>query len=70
VDVDRVQTNLIMVDFGGTGLNGMQVAERLKQSGILINGSSSSVVRFAVHYYITPDDVKRTVEAVDKIIKN
>ncbi|HZX45669.1 MAG TPA: low-specificity L-threonine aldolase [Clostridia bacterium] len=70
VDADRVQTNLIMVDFGGTGLNGMQVAERLKQSGILINGSSSSVVRFAVHYYITRDDVKRTVETVDKIIKN
>jgi threonine aldolase len=70
VDVDRVQTNLIMVDFGGTGLNGMQVAERLKQNGILINGSSSPVVRFAVHYYITREDVKRTVETVDKIIKN
>jgi threonine aldolase len=70
VDVDRVQTNLIMVDFGGTGLNGMQVAERLKQNGVLINGSSSPVVRFAVHYYITRDDVKRTVEAVDRIIKN
>lgn len=70
VDVDRVQTNLIMVDFAGTGLNGMQVAERLKQNGILINGSSSPVVRFAVHYYITPDDVKRTVEVVSKIIKN
>ncbi len=70
VDVGRVQTNLIMVDFAGTGLNGMQVAERLKQNGILINGSSSPVVRFAVHYYITPDDVKRTVEVVSKIIKN
>jgi len=70
VDVERVQTNLIMVDFAGTGLNGMQVAERLKQNGILINGSSSPVVRFAVHYYITPDDVKRTVEVVSKIIKN
>jgi threonine aldolase len=70
VDIGRVQTNLIMVDFGGTGLNGMQVAERLKQNGVLINGSSSPVVRFAVHYYITRDDVKRTVEAVDRIIKN
>lgn len=70
VDVDRVQTNLIMVDFAGTGLNGMQVAERLKQNGILINGSSSPVVRFAVHYYIAPGDVKRTVEVVSRIIKN
>ena len=70
VDVDKVQTNLIMVDFSGTGLNGIQVAERLKQNGVLINGSISPVVRFAVHYYITRDDVKRTIEVVDKIIKN
>ena len=69
VDVDKVQTNLIMVDFGGTGLNGAQIAERLKANGILINGSPTPVVRFALHYYITGDDVRRTVETVDRIIK-
>ncbi|MGI6703435.1 MAG: low-specificity L-threonine aldolase [Clostridia bacterium] len=69
VDVDKVQTNLIMVDFAGTGLNGTQVAERLKANGILINGSSTSMVRFATHLYITGNDVNRTVETVSRVIK-
>lgn len=70
VDLDKVQTNLIMVDFGGTGLNGVQLAERLKENGILINGSTAPVVRFAVHYYITEAEVQRTVETVERVIKN
>jgi threonine aldolase len=70
VDLDKVQTNLIMVDFEGTGLNGAQLAERLKENGILINGSTAPVVRFAVHYYITGAEVQRTVETVERVIKN
>ncbi len=68
VDVDKVQTNLIMVDFAGAGLNGMQIAERLKADDILINGSTSSVVRFATHYYIGEEEVRRAVEGVSKAI--
>jgi len=68
VDIDKVQTNLIMVDFGAAGLNGIQVAEKLKSNGILINGSPSPVVRFAVHYYITEEDVKRTVQTVKMVL--
>jgi len=69
VDIDKVQTNLIMVDFAGTGLNGVQVAERLKANRILINGSSESVVRFAVHYYIGEDEIQRTIQMVSRVIK-
>lgn len=69
VDIDKVQTNLIMVDFAGTGLNGVQVAERLKANRILINGSTESVVRFAVHYYIGEDEIQRTIQMVSRVIK-
>lgn len=69
VNVDKVQTNLIMVDFSGARLKGTQVAERLKADGILINGSASSVVRFATHYYIGEEEVQRTIESVGKAVK-
>ena len=68
VDIDKVQTNLIMVDFSAAGLNGIQIAEGLKPYGILINGTPSPVVRFAVHYYITEEDVKRTVQTVSLVL--
>ncbi len=69
VDVDKVQTNLIMVDFKGAGLKGTQVAERLRADGILLNASDASVVRFATHYYIGEDEVKKTIEGVRKALK-
>lgn len=69
VEVDKVQTNLIMVDFGGTGLNGIKLAEKLKAKGILINGSLSPVVRFATHHYITENDVNKAVQTISRIIK-
>ncbi len=68
VDLNKVQTNLIMVDFSGAGLDGMQIAERLKAKGILINGSPAPVVRFAVHYYISESDVQRAVEIINRVI--
>ncbi len=69
VDLEKVQTNLIMVDFGGTGLNGIQVAKRLKENGILINGSTAPVVRFATHYYITESHVNNAVQTINRVIK-
>lgn len=69
VDLDKVQTNLIMVDFSKAGLTGNELAEKMKVYGILINGSPAPVVRFATHYYISKEDVKKAVEVVNRIVK-
>jgi len=69
VNLEKVQTNLIMVDFTGTGLNGNQIAEKLKNYGILINGSPAYVFRFATHYYVEKEDIKKVVDTVNKIVK-
>jgi threonine aldolase len=68
VDLDKVQTNLIMVDFSGTGLTGNQVAERLKPIGVLVNGSPTPVVRFATHYYITADDINFALGKIERAV--
>lgn len=68
VDLDKVQTNLIMVDFSGTGLTGDQVSERLKPVGILVNGSPTPVVRFATHYYITAEDIDFALAKIGKAV--
>lgn len=69
VNLEKVQTNLIMVDFSKSGLNGNQVAEGLENYGILINGSPGYIFRFATHYYIEKEDVRKVVEAVNNIVK-
>ncbi|MBA1336848.1 MAG: Low-specificity L-threonine aldolase [Firmicutes bacterium] len=70
VDLDKVQTNLIMVDFSGAGITGDYLSSELKELGILVNGSPTPVVRFATHYYISKEDIKSVVDAVHKVIKN
>ncbi len=69
VNLEKVQTNLIMADFSGAGLNGNQVAERLRTHGILINGSPHYVFRFATHHYIEKDHVEKVIDTVNKIVK-
>lgn len=69
VNLDKVQTNILMVDFSRAGLNGYQVAERLKDYGILVNGTPGPVVRFVTHYYIGKEEVEKSVQAVSRIVR-
>ncbi|ADL07436.1 low-specificity L-threonine aldolase [Thermosediminibacter oceani] len=67
IDMKTVQTNIVICDISGLGISGNELAGRLLEKGIKINGGSGSLVRFVTHYGIDKNDVLRTVEAVKEI---
>lgn len=67
IDADGIETNIIMLDVSGMGLNGNQLAEALKKKNILINGSKSGGIRFVTHAFFNKEDIEVVLSAIKKI---
>ena len=67
VIVRPTQTNIVVFDVSGTGLNATEVLKRLEQEGILGIDFSSTLVRLTTHYGITREHVDLVLEAIDKV---
>ena len=67
IDVESVQTNIIMLDISGLGMNGNQLAEKLKIRGILINGSRDGHIRLVTHAYISREDIGMFLKVLKEI---
>ena len=52
IDMETVQTNIIICDISGLGLNGNEFSKRLYEKGIKINGGNTGIVRFVTHYWV------------------
>ena len=68
LDVEGVQTNIIMVDVSGMGINGNQLADSLKKYNILINGSKDGNIRLVTHAYINKDDIDKVLKSFKNLI--
>jgi threonine aldolase len=69
IDMDTVQTNIVICDIAGLGMDGEEFARRLYGHGVKINGGHGTSVRFVTHYGIEKEDVEYAISAVNKITK-
>ncbi|WP_422444683.1 low-specificity L-threonine aldolase [Thermoanaerobacterium sp. DL9XJH110] len=69
IDMDTVQTNIVICDIAGLGMDGEEFARRLYGHGVKINGGRGTSVRFVTHYGIEKEDVEYAISAVNKIAK-
>jgi threonine aldolase len=67
VDVDRVQTNIVIFDISGTGLDSGTFSGRLKESGVLANGVGRSAIRMVTHYDVNERMCLDAVEAAREV---
>ena len=67
VDMDTVQTNIIMCDIIEPGLNSSALVEVLKEEGILCTAINPERIRFVTHYYIRKEDVATTLYVINKL---
>ena len=64
IHLDRVQTNIVVFDVSGTGLNASAFCERLKSRGVLMNEASNPrEVRAVTHYDVTQDQCAEAARA-------
>jgi threonine aldolase len=67
VDADQVQTNIVIFDISGTGLDSGAFSMRLKERGVLANGVGSSAIRMVTHYDVKEAMCRDAIEAAREV---
>ena len=68
IDIERVATNIVIFDISGTNKSSAEIAEKLKQKGILAVGFGN-LIRMVTHLDINASDVEVTLDALVSILE-
>ncbi len=68
VDPELVQTNILVFDISGSGLNTGELSERLKARGVLANGISQHHMRLVTHYDVSREDCQQALAIMREIL--
>ncbi|MFO1533687.1 MAG: GntG family PLP-dependent aldolase, partial [Thermoplasmatota archaeon] len=70
VDLDAVQTNMVMADVSGTGKTAAQILEAARKVGVLGNfRDGGPTVRFVTHRDVSRADCKEALERLEKTLR-
>jgi threonine aldolase len=61
---ENVQTNIVIFDIAGTGVDSKQFSRRLQDRGVLANGVGPTAMRMVTHYDVSEAMCGDAVEAV------
>ena len=64
-DVREPETNIVLVDVAGTGLETAGVLERLRERDVLVSEFGPTTIRFCTHRDVSQTDVERALEAAE-----
>jgi threonine aldolase len=64
LEPERIETNIVLVDVSGTGLEPDEFVRRLRERGVLALERDTSRIRFVTHRLVGDDDVARVTEIV------
>jgi len=68
VDPQKVATNIVIFDAGGTGLSSAEISARLKRRGVLINGIDAHRMRAVTHYDVDRAACAKALEALAGVV--
>jgi len=66
VNLETVQTNIVIADIAGTGLSVSRFLELLRAQGVLSTSFGETLVRFVTHREVTKSDIDKAVRAVSR----
>lgn len=69
INMDTVQTNMVIVDVTGTGMDAPRFVQALGEVGVRTGAFSPSLVRFVTHKDISRGDVEAAVGAIASVLK-
>lgn len=69
VPLDRVQTNMVLLDSEAAGVPAEALLDELSRRGVLAGLIAPGIIRFVTHKDISAGDVERAVEAVRSSLK-
>lgn len=68
VDPEHVETNIVILDVGNTGMTASQVAEAMKKERILIHAFGRTLIRLVTHLDVSDEDIEVALGAFEKVL--
>lgn len=68
VDLESVQTNIVVIDIQREDMTAAQFAARLGELGVRINAIGGSLVRMVTHHDVSRTDAERAVRAAREVL--
>jgi threonine aldolase len=68
IDPKFVETNIVIFDVIETGMTGFQIAEAMKNHGILIHAFGKTQIRLVTHLDVTVEDVEVALKAFEEVL--
>jgi threonine aldolase len=69
IDPAAVQTNIVIFDISGTGIDSTQFTRRMAERNVLAGGVNNELVRFVTHMDVDRGGCERALEVVTEICK-
>ena len=68
VDVGAVETNIVIVELAGTGLDSAGVAARCRADGVLVSAFGPRRVRLVTHLDVDDDGIDRAIPVICRVL--
>ncbi|MFE8699450.1 low-specificity L-threonine aldolase [Cytobacillus sp. FJAT-54145] len=68
--INKVETNIIVVDVSEFNITSEQFVEDLKNEGVLAVTFGPTLVRFTTHYDVNPQEIEQTIVLVNKLVSS
>jgi threonine aldolase len=65
---EHVETNIVILDVGNTGMTAPQVAEAMKKERILIHAFGRTLIRLVTHLDVSDEDIEVALGAFEKVL--
>lgn len=69
VDMDTVQTNIVVCDIRALGVTAADFADRLFSAGVRVKLREPGLIRMVTHYHITSTDIEQSITAIAKVVE-
>lgn len=69
VDLRRVQTNIVLVDVSGLGVDAGVFIDKLREKGVLALSHSKTTVRMVTHRGIEREHIERALTVIENVVK-
>jgi threonine aldolase len=68
VDLEKLVTNIVQVDFSAVGRDASFMTEALAKRHIKVKPISETSCRMITHYDISPQDVEEAIQAIREVL--
>jgi threonine aldolase len=68
IDLEEVETNILIFDVAGTGMTPLQVYDAMKKEGVLIHASGKTQIRLVTHLDVSKEDIEVALKAFRKVL--